>query len=121
MARLADYVDIIENSMECVVLKVRPGSRTGLICLGCFNGDEDMIRLTKGNTQECTVFCRDGRSYSWEWGNYRHTIVSDTTDRCGRMVQECLEDDFDICVTGSESAIRATCRIRKPGDSKGTK
>lgn len=119
MAKLANYVDIIENSMECVVLKVRDNSRTGLICLGCFDGDEDMIRLTKGHTQECTVFRKDGRTYSWEWGDYRHTLVSETMKRCGRMVQECMEDDFDICVTGPESAIRDTCHIRKPGDGKG--
>ena len=56
MAKLADYVEIMENNTECVVLKVRPGSRMGLISLGCFNGDEEMVRLTKGRTQTCTVF-----------------------------------------------------------------
>lgn len=56
MKTLADYVEIIENNMECVILKVKPDSRMALIALGCFNGNEEMIRLTKGETQTCTLF-----------------------------------------------------------------
>ena len=68
MKTLADYVEIIENNMECVILKVKPDSRMALIALGCFNGNEEMIRLTKGETQTCTLFYKDGGISSWSWG-----------------------------------------------------
>ena len=119
MATLADYVEIIENNMECVVLKVIPDSREGLISLGCFNGNEDLIRLTKGAVQTCTVFYKDGSSFSWNWGRHGYTVVSDGTEKCGSMVQSCLEEDFDICIAGSKEDIEKTIFIRRLGDSEG--
>lgn len=101
MARLADYVEITENNMEYVLLSVKPDSRTGLIALGCFHGSETMMRLTKGGTQTCTLFYENGKFFSWQWGDGGHTLVSDETARCGWMIQSCIEDDFDICVTGA--------------------
>lgn len=119
MAALADYVEIIENNMECVVMKVEPDSRLGLIALECFNGNEELIRLTKGETQTCTLFYKDGGISSWSWGSGGHTPVSDSAARCGKMVQLCLEEDFDICTTGTRKDIEATLHIRKIGDSIG--
>jgi len=119
MNTLADYVEIIENNMECVILKVKPDSRMALIALGCFNGNEEMIRLTKGETQTCTLFYKDGGISSWSWGSRGHTLVSDSTSKCGEMVQHCLEEDFDICMAGSRKDIEMTLHIRKIGDSTG--
>lgn len=96
MAVLFDYVEIVEDNMECAVLKVKPDSRMGLIALGCFNGNEEMFRLTKGRTQTCTVFYKNGKSFSWDWGDGGHTLVSESTDKCGRMIQLCLENDFHV-------------------------
>lgn len=119
MAALADYVEIIENNMECVVLKVKPDSRLGLIALGCFNGNEELIRLTKGAVQTCTLFYKGGGNDSWYWGSRGYTLVSDSTARCGKMVQHCLEEDFDICITGSKKDIGKTLHIKRIGDSTG--
>lgn len=99
MARLADYVEIMENNTECVVLKVKSDSRTGLISLGCFSGNEEMMRLTKGRTQTCTLFNKDGSTLSWQWGRNGCTLVSDNIEKCGRIIQRCLEEDFGICIT----------------------
>lgn len=112
MARLADYVEIMEDNTECVVLKVRPGSRMGLIGLGCFNGDEEMVRLTKGRTQTCTVFPEGGRPYSWEWGDGGSTLVSDGLSKMSRMVQECITHDFGIRIEGEEADVGKTLGIR---------
>lgn len=119
MAVLADYVEIVENNMECVILKVKPDSRMGLIALGCFSGNEEMMRLTKGETQTCTIFYKDGDTFSWQWGSTGHTLVSVSTDRCGRMIQNCLEEDFDICIAGDRKAVADTLYIRNIRDSRG--
>lgn len=119
MTRLVDYVELVENNMECVVLKIKPDSKTGLICLGCFSGNEIMIRLTKGNVQTCTLFFENGRSFSWYWGRGGHTIVTPQTAKCGKMIQSCIEEDFDVCIKGTEVEIKDTLYIRNAGDSKG--
>ena len=119
MSNLSEFVEVVKNNMECVVLKVKPDSRLGLISLGCFSGNEEMMRLTKGDMQTCTLFYKDGRSVSWEWGAHGYTLVSGSTEKCGTMIQRCLEDDFDICIAGSREAIRKTLHIKKIGDSRG--
>ena len=120
MARLCDLVEVVENNMECVVLKVKEGVQTELVGLGCFDGDETMFRLTKGGSHSCTVF-RDGkRAVSWEWGNSGYTLVCDSLYQCGNMVRSCISDDFGIYM-GSDAAKRmATLHVRSLEDMKGS-
>ena len=106
MKKLFDLVELISNTEEAVVLKVLPGNEVDLICLGCFNGDETMLRLTKGSDQTCTVWVKNGNHYSWHWGDSGYTLVSDEMTKRGRMIQQCLEDDFDILIHGSKESIR---------------
>lgn len=98
--RLCDMVEVVANNSECVVLKVKDRQELNLICLGCFEGNETMLRLTKGGTQTCTVFTNKGTSYSWSWGFGGTTLVTDKMHKKGRMIQTCIENDFDINVTG---------------------
>lgn len=67
MAGLCDLVEILENNMECVVLEVKDGVQKELVCLGCFDGDETMLRLTKGDDHTCTIFFGAGKTCSWSW------------------------------------------------------
>ena len=120
MARLCDLVEVVENDMECVILKVKDGVQERLIRLGYFDGDETMFRLTKGSGHTCTVF-RDGkRPISWEWGNSGYTLVCDSLYQCGNMVRSCTSDDFGIYM-GSDAAKRmATLHVRSLEDMKGS-
>lgn len=106
MKKLFDLVELISNTEEAVVLKVKPDSTMDLICLGCFNGDETVLRLTKGRSMTCTVWKEGGKNYSWYWGDGGYTLVSDNMTKKGRMIQECIEDGFDILVYGSKESIR---------------
>lgn len=107
MKKLFDIAKIVENNEECVVLEVT-GTPMDLIKLGYFDGDETMMRLTKGGNHICTVWRKNGGSYSWEWGISGSTIVSDKMNRQGTLIQECIEDDFEICIKGTKEAIRKT-------------
>lgn len=119
MARLCDLVEVAENNMECVVLKVKEGVQTELVGLGCFDGDETMFRLTKGGGHTCTVFRGGKRPVSWEWGNSGHTLVCDSLYQCGSMVKSCISDDFGIYM-GSDAAKRmATLHVRSLEDTPG--
>ena len=106
MKRLYDLVTLVTNTEECVVLKVKPDSTVDLVCLGCFDGDETMFRLTKGSDQTCTVWTARGTCYSWEWGDHGYTCVSSNQTKRGKMIQYCIEDDFDIRIHGSKETIK---------------
>lgn len=94
--RLCDITEVAANNNECVVLKVKEGHEMDLIALGCFDGNETMFRLTKGRTVTCTVFWKDGSSFSWHWGYAGYTLVSPNMDMKGRMIQRCIEQEFHI-------------------------
>lgn len=98
--RLADLVTIEHNDMNSVVLKVKENSEMDLICLGYFSGDETMFRLTKGDNHTCTVWGKDGKHFSWYWGSDGYELVSDETKQKGRMIQDCIVDDFGIVIKG---------------------
>lgn len=94
--KLKDMVELAANNDECVVLKVKDGQQMNMICLGYFLGNEEMIRLTKGSNVTCTVFRKDGSSFSWHWGGGSSTLVSDAVWKMGQLVQQCIERDFGI-------------------------
>lgn len=94
--KLKDMVELAVNNQDCVVLKVKDGQEMNLISLGCFNGNETMMRLTKGKDVTCTLFRRDGKSFSWYWGISGYTLVSGQVSQMGRLIQDCIEKDFGI-------------------------
>lgn len=93
--KLYDCVELVANNDACVILKVKPEKTMDLICLGCFDGTETLLRLTKGETHTCTVW-RGEKSFSWHWGLGGYTLVSDNTNKKGKMIQKCIENDFHI-------------------------
>ena len=102
MKKLAEMVELFENNYECVMLKVKEGKEFDLMALGCFNGDEAMLRLTKGGVHTCTVWDKNNKSYSWHWGEGGHTLVSDSMNKRGNLIQNCIEDEFNIYIGKDE-------------------
>lgn len=115
--KLVDCVKIVENNEECVILEV-VGSSLDLIRLGCFNGNEEMFRLTKGTKHTCTVWTKEGKNYSWYWGAGGYTCVSDQTSKQGRLIQECIEQDFEIYIGDNKRSIQKTLYIKSIDDVK---
>jgi len=98
MKKLSELVEVVTNNGACVVLKVKDNVEFELISLGCFDGDEKMIRLTKGKDITCTVFNKNDSNFSWHWGYSGYTLVSDNMEKMGRMIQSTIENDFGIKV-----------------------
>lgn len=94
---LKDLVTLEENNASCVVLEVKPNSFKELVKLGCFNGNEKMIRLTKGRNHTCTIWHGNANeSYSWYWGESGYTLVSDSMWAMRRLIESAIEKDFGI-------------------------
>lgn len=62
---LREIVELVSNNNNCVVFKVLPNSEMDLILLGCFGGDETLIRIANDNCRTITIFRKDGTHYSW--------------------------------------------------------
>jgi len=98
LKKFADCLELVGNNADCAILKVKDGKNMDLITLGCFDGDEVMFRLTKGDDHTCTEWTADGKHFSWDWGYHGYTLVSEKTSEAGKMVEEVLTDIFDIDV-----------------------
>lgn len=96
MKRLCELVDIAVNNEACVVFTPKKDTRMDFISLGCFNGNEEMIRMTKGRTPEITVFYKDGSNFSYHFGEGSTTVISGSYPRQREMIRECAILDFGI-------------------------
>lgn len=96
MKRLCELVDIGVNNEVCVLFKVKENARMDLIALGCFRGDEDMIRMTKGRQPEITLYYKDGGTMSYYFGEGGHTVLSGSGAAQREMIRECAILDFGI-------------------------
>lgn len=94
---LKDLVTLEENNTSCVILEVKPNSFKELIKLGCFSGDEKMIRVTKGRNHTYTIWHgEENKSYSWNWGESGYTLVSDSMHEMRRLIMSTIEGEFGI-------------------------
>lgn len=59
----------------------------------------EMIRMTKGEIQKCTLKYKNGKSFSWYWGIGGRTLVSDSTRDLGYKILHCIEYEFGIPVS----------------------
>lgn len=92
MKKLCELVMIEENNENCVVLKTKKEEKLELIKLGCFNGKEDMIIMTKGEDQTITIIEDSKNNYSWN----KHTLVVDNMSKKRFLINQCVTQDMDI-------------------------
>lgn len=116
--KLCYLVDIIENNEECVILQVKENKKIDLIKLGCFDGNEELMRLTKGKNHTCTIFKTNDKPFSWKWGESGYTLVSEKTTTMGKLIEECITEDFDIYIGENKDKIRETMNIMTLEDVK---
>ena len=120
--KLCYLVDIIENDEDLVLLQVKEGKEMDLIKLGCFDGNEKLIRLTKGANHTCTIFCGDNKKpFSWYWGAHGYTLVSDNVSKMGKLIENCIVDDFDIYIGDNKDKIKESLYIKSLDDSNNNK
>ena len=115
--KLCYLVDIIENNEECVILKVKDNKTLDLMSLGCFDGNEELIRLTKGENHTCTIFRTNDKPFSWYWGRSGYTLVSDNVSAMGKLIEACITEDFDIYIGEDKNKVRETMNIMSLDDS----
>lgn len=104
---LKDIVKIIENTPEHVLLEIQPNNRLNLMKLG-FDGDEEYIRLRKGDQKICTIWKKD--SYlTWDWGRRGHTLISESLKIKQGVIVECIVRSLDIYIDEDRTLREQTC------------
>ena len=100
-----DFEGPIMNSDNAVFLfTVNDGrnARKALIKTGCFNGNEEFIRLKVGayngkmSMEDFTIIKKDGNSFSWHFGGGSHSMVSDETNAASKLITETIEEKIGL-------------------------
>ena len=108
----------VENNEYCVILQVKEDKRLDLIRLGYFEGNEKLIRVTKGRENVCTIYKDDNDSFSWGW---QTSLVVDEVAKMRKLIESCIVDDFDIYIGKNEKLIKKSLNIKSLNDSKNSK
>lgn len=99
MNKLTALVKVIYNDKDCVILSTKRKDKMALICTGCFNGDENTIRLTKEKEPTYTIF--NGSSH---YSMSENMLVSQQDRNKMRLIKETVVEDFGIALYGNDVA-----------------
>ena len=93
MVRLADCIEVITNNNNCVMLKIKEDKRMDLIATGYFNGDEEMIQMTKDNDNNSyTIWSNNGKAFNWN----NRTLKSNDLRKLQKTIAKCIHHDLGI-------------------------
>lgn len=91
MSNLVDLVEVINNDMDNVLLKVKDNVSLDLIKLG-FNGNETMIRYTKGRNHTITIWEENNKvRISFDFGASGWTLISNIVEKQKQKIVDCIE------------------------------
>lgn len=96
MNKLTKIVDIIHNDEDSVILRVKEGKRMELLTTGCFDGNEDMIIVSKQTKlNDCIAFRimeTNGKTFSFT----NNTLVSSILSAMRNLIKDTVVMDFGI-------------------------
>ena len=96
--KLIDLVEIVENNAGFILLEVT-GDKNSCILSGVLDGDEDLIRVTKGEDHVLTIFFKDGRHFSYNFGTHGYTLISNKEEKRRNAIVEVIKNDLETSLT----------------------
>ena len=98
MNKLSKIVEILNNDEDTVILKVKDNKKIDLLSIGCFNGTEDMIVVSKHtNLHDGLAFrlvYKDGTTFSFT----DNTLITSNIKAMKRIILDTVIYDFGIPV-----------------------
>ena len=88
---LKDITTLASKSDEFVILKVKPGKEDELMQLG-FQGNEEKIRVARGDVIGYTIFRNNGKTVSWD----NRTLVAKSLEKLSKVIRDCVEKDYGL-------------------------
>lgn len=111
---LVDVIEIAENNKDFILLEVI-GDRKSCILTGVLDGDEDLIRVTKGENHDVTIYKKDGTHFSYYFGNSGHTCISHGEELRRDAIKEVIENDLETSLEN----VSGFNLVKKKADAKG--
>lgn len=87
----SDMLEISIDNPQCVIFTFKAGVTTlDKIASGIFVGNEEMIRVTKGQDHELRVYKTNDDSYAFHWGDSGFTLISERLENIRKLVCQYL-------------------------------
>ena len=84
---LADMMNMTGLNDECVLFEFKKSvTAKDKIMTGLFDGKETMIRVTRSEYRDYTVFYDNGKCFHWHYGPDGYTLVSNRVRQLQRMI-----------------------------------
>ena len=116
--KLVDVIEIVENNNDYILLEVT-GDRKQCILTGVLNGNEELIKVTKGKNHTLTIYFKDGKNFSYSFGESGYTLISDNEERRKRAIVNCIKRELETSITKTNVAEKDL--IQKKAEAKGKK
>ena len=104
MNKLTKIVTIINNDEDTVILKIDENKKLELLSIGCFNGNEDMLILSKLSSKNTdmlgyNIIYKDGTNTSFSGSG----CLSEKLAAITRWMKETVVFDFGIPIEGYQN------------------
>jgi hypothetical protein len=112
---LKDCVEIVQNDLTCVVLKVKEEKRDDLFLINGFDGNENMIKVSKvGKDGENSYWFRDVKGNTFSFSD--NTLMSEELRLLKREIYNTIVFEFGIPLKADNHHLYTS--IEKIGDDK---
>lgn len=96
--KLIDLIEIVENNADFILLEVT-GDKKSCILSGVLDGNEELIRVTKGEDHVLTIYFKDGRHFSYDFGLSGYTLISNKEENRRNAIVEVIKNDLETSLT----------------------
>lgn len=93
---LEQVFTLVEATPGQVVLKVLANNPLTVAKFPFISMDMAYITVTRGKNHTLTVTKKDGKTWSFDWGERGYTLISDNTERLKKAAIEYIEDYMHI-------------------------
>jgi hypothetical protein len=102
MKKLIDVIEIAENNKDFILLEII-GSTRDCILTGVLNGDEELIRVTKGKNHTLTIYKKNGSHFSYDFGHNGYTLISDSEQRRKRAIVDTIQLELETLLEDTDT------------------
>lgn len=117
MTKLCDIVEILENNIKSITLKIKDDKKIELISLG-FDPKLEFIYLLKGKNNTMKLVNKDSSVTSFDFGESGYTIISTNMKNQKQLILDCITNDFGIAYDGDSNYLEKTSYIKTQDDKK---
>ena len=99
---LEQVFTLVEATPGQVVLKVLVNDPLAVAKFPFVSMDMAYITITRGKNHTLTVVKKDGKTWSFNWGENGYTLISDNTERLKKAAVEYIEDYMHILLEAGD-------------------